>query len=132
MSRRYSLAVDFDGVLHRYDTPWIAPHIIPDAPVDGAIDWLHRMLQRFDIVIFTTRGRTWRGRRAVRRWLRANSWPPWWITDEFGRGLEEVQVTAVKPPALIYLDDRAIRFVGTFPTVDEVHRARPWHKEPKP
>lgn len=67
---KYTIAVDFDGVIHSYVSPWKAEHIIPDAPVEGAIDWLVRMLKHFDVVIFTTRGRTWRGRRAVRAWLR--------------------------------------------------------------
>lgn len=70
MSRRYTLAVDFDGVIHRYDSPWVAPHVIPDGPVDGALDWLLAAVEKFEVVIFSTRRKTWRGRRAVRRWLR--------------------------------------------------------------
>lgn len=33
-----------------------------------------------------------------------------------------------KPPTLVYLDDRAIRFEGTFPTAQDIHNARPWNK----
>ena len=128
VSGRYTVAVDFDGVIHRYDSPWIAHHVIPDAPVDGAIEWLHSIIQRFDVVIFTTRGKTWRGRRAVRAWLRRHAQMLWWPSPDC-RGLEDVRVTAVKPPALIYLDDRAVRFDGVnFPSSKEVHKLKPWHK----
>ena len=124
---KYTIAVDFDGVLHRYDTPWKAPHIIPDLPVYGAIDWLHEQIQHFDVVIFTTRARTWRGRRAVRQWLRRFAGIIYY--DGMGyRGIEEVKITAHKPPALVYIDDRAWRFEGKFPSVDEIHKVRPWHK----
>lgn len=125
---RYTVAVDFDGVIHSYTSPWVAPHIIPDAPVDGAISWLFRTIQRFEVVIFTTRGKTWRGRWAVRRWLRRHA-GNLWNESPGARGLEDVTVTATKPAALIYLDDRAYRFTGTnFPDAEEVHRARPWNK----
>jgi hypothetical protein len=50
--------------------------------------------------------------------------------DLLWRGLGEIKVTAKKPPALIYLDDRAVRFTGpgSFPSPEDIHRARPWHK----
>lgn len=128
VSRR-TICVDFDGVIHRYDTPWVAPHVIPDRPVAGAISWLHRMIQSYDVVILTTRARTWRGRRAVRRWLKEQAGCGWYEAPGY-RGLEDVRVTDRKPPALIYLDDRAVRFDGeNFPAESDVRRARPWHKK---
>lgn len=132
MTKRYTIAVDFDGVLHSYISPWVNAHTISDPPVPGAMEWLNEISLKFDVVIFTTRGKTWRGRRAVRRWLWDHGYsfhlgfsPPKNWTDL------DVTVTATKPPALIYLDDRAWRFAGTFPTPDEIHRARPW-KAPAP
>lgn len=115
---RYTIAVDFDGVIHRYDTPFIAPETIPDEPVDGAIEWLKQISKDFDVVIFTTRARTTEGVLAVREWLTSR-----------GFGGMPYAVTDRKPAALIYIDDRAYRFDGThFPTKDEIHQARPWHK----
>ncbi len=119
--KRYTIAVDFDGVLHSYQSPWVAAHVIPDPPVEGAMAWLATIAQDFDVVIHTTRGRTWRGRRAVRRWLNdryAFSWQhrKWRVTDR-------------KVPALLYVDDRGWRFTGSrFPTKDDIHAARPWNK----
>lgn len=119
---RYTVAVDFDGVLHAYTTPWINEHTIPDAPVPGAIDWLKAMLNaNLDVIIFTTRGRTSAGRDAVQRWL-IKHWPE--------APLTQLQVTAEKPPALAYLDDRAIRFTGpdSWPTAEQILASRPWNK----
>lgn len=126
---RYTVAVDFDGVLHRYDSPWVAPHVIPDGPVDGAIEWLHGVIQAFDVVIHSTRCKTWRGRRAVRRWLRQNAGGLW--HGGIVRGLEDVTFAHSKPAALVYLDDRAWRFDGTFPSAQDIHNARPWNKPRK-
>lgn len=116
-THRYTIAVDFDGVLHSYTSPWVAPHVIPDPPVPGAMDWLSNIQLHFDVVIFTTRGRTWRGRRAVRRWLLRECGHSFKVTDR-------------KPAALVYIDDRAWRFHGAgFPSRGEIHLARPWNKQ---
>lgn len=124
-SRKRTIAVDFDGVLHWYTSPWVNEYTIPDPPVPGAIEWLREMEQSFEVVILTTRGRTWRGRRAVLQWL--------WKHGVHAPGAEmwsdlKFKVTHNKPPALVYLDDRAMRFAGVFPTADDIHRARPWNK----
>lgn len=129
-NERYTIAVDFDGVIHRYDSPWVNAHTIPDLPVDGAIRWLWEMLQKFDVVIFSTRCKTWRGRRAVRKWLREHAGNLYYETP--GQiGIEDVRLSFNKPRALIYLDDRAVRFKGSFPSAHQVHNLRPWNKPRK-
>lgn len=126
---KYTVAVDFDGVLHSYTTSWRGAHVIPDAPVPGAIEWLHRTIQKFDVVILTTRGKRFWGRWAVRRWVRLHA-GNLWHESPGARGLEDIKVSATKEAALIYLDDRAVRFDGTnFPTPEQVHAARPWNKQ---
>ena len=124
-NERWTIAVDFDGVLHSYTSPWVNEYTIPDPPVPGAIAWLGEMSKKFDVVIFTTRGKTSRGRMAVKKWL--------WEHGVSAPGADTwsdlpYRVTHEKPPALVYLDDRAMRFEGTFPTAAEVHAARPWNK----
>lgn len=138
-TERYTVAVDFDGVLHSYTSPWVAPHVIPDPPVEGAIVWLRRMTGGFDVVIHSTRCKTWRGRRAIRRWLWRWETSP--VQEALGYGsfaewedssaLAQVQLSYKKVAALVYIDDRAWRFEGIFPTPDEIHAARPWNK-PRP
>ena len=130
---RWTICVDFDGVLHQYTSPWRWAHTIPDPPVQGAMDWLHRMIQIFDVVILSTRCRTWRGRRAIRSWLHKHAGGRW--NGEVGvSGIEDVKLSKTKPPALVYLDDRAIRFEGpgTFPTAIEIHKAAPWNRKRQP
>lgn len=116
-NRRYTIAVDFDGVLHSYTSGWQGIDVIPDPPVPGAIEWLTDISNVFDVVIFTTRGETRDGQEAVRRWLR-----------EWGWGGGRLEVTALKVGALVYVDDRGWRFDGTFPTAAELMRVRPWNK----
>ena len=116
---RYTVAVDFDGVIHSYTSPWVSAEHIPDPPVPGAIEWLDELSRSLAVVIFTTRGKTKEGQRAVRHWLHENglSW-----------GMNAA-VTAEKPAALAYVDDRAWRFDGVnFPSAHEIHAARPWNK----
>lgn len=116
MSRvKQSISVDFDGVIHQYTSPWVAPHIIPDPPVPGAIEWLKEMQKHFEVIIMSTRCQTPEGITAIYTWLAE-------------RGVSGVTISYEKLPALIYLDDRGIRFEGRFPTRDEIHRARPWNK----
>ena len=129
--KRWTVAVDFDGVIHSYTSPWINAHTIPDPPVDGAIEWLHQMVQQFKVVIYSTRCKTWRGRRAMQRWLKEHAGGIWYEGPGYD-GLEDVTFSAGKPPALVYVDDRAYRFTGeNWPTAEEVHRLRPWNKPAK-
>jgi hypothetical protein len=117
---RWTVAVDFDGVLHSYTTPWIDAQTIPDPPVEGAIEWLNELLDHFVVMIFSTRAETDEGAVAIRAWLKEHGM----------KRYHEVGITAQKPKALVYLDDRAIRFEGpgTFPDAAAIHAARPWNK----
>lgn len=125
---RYTVAVDFDGVIHAYTTPWVNAATIPDAPVDGAIVWLHRTLQKFDVAITSTRNHQPFGVMAMRRWLRKHSGNLWNESPGY-RGLEDITFPKKKPAALIYLDDRAVRFTGAnWPSPQDIHNARPWNK----
>ena len=126
-NERYTVAVDFDGVIHSYTSAWHSPEFIPDPPVEGAIQWLCQMaVDNFDIVIHTTRAATAWGRQAVFEYIRKHG---------FTGPIKDI--TTEKPSALIYLDDRAWRFEGpgTFPSKEQIHRAIPWNKRqsvPKP
>lgn len=125
---KYTIAVDFDGVIHSYTSSWKGAGYIPDAPVPGAIEWLNKMQEKFDIVIFTTRGKWFWNRWKIKAWL--------WDNGYTEQGAEtwtdlKIKVTATKPPALIYIDDRAWRFNGVFPGPQTVHRMIPWNKPNK-
>lgn len=132
--KKYSIAVDFDGVIHQYTTKqqgeW-DPEYIPDPPMPGAFEWLTQMVRHFKVVIYsarlTPRDNTEAGwaaaidaRDAVTSWMMKHG-----LQVEVIRSLEFWQ-SAGKPTALIYIDDRGFRFEGTFPTKEQIHRLRPW------
>lgn len=106
MSRkRYSIAVDFDGVIHRYGKGW-HDGTIYDEPMPGAREALARIHSRYRVVILTTRvnpGLHGGGEQlaSVEAWLADNG---------FVKGEHFDEVTHEKVPALVYIDDRALHF----------------------
>ena len=124
-----TIAVDFDGVIHSYTSGWKGAHVIPDPPVPGALEWLADCVCDHRVVIVSNRARTWRGRRAIRRWLR--KWSAVYLPPMTGwsRVFDPVRVTATKVPAIAYLDDCAMRFEGEFPDIAALKEyATPWTK----
>lgn len=123
-----TIIVDFDGVIHSYVTPWVNARTIPDPPVPGAIEWLERANQRFQVAIVSSRSHQWGGRRAMRRWLKAWAGSLWYEGFQF-RGMEEIAFPRHKPPAILTIDDRCFRFDGKFPTLDAIEEFRPWNRQ---
>lgn len=116
-----TVAVDFDGVIHSYVSGWEGADVISDPPIEGAIEFLNEIAEHFTISIFTTRAAHEGAEVAIREWLHHH-------------GFEgECSITHEKGPAIFYLDDRAWRFRGSFPTVSQIKRAFPWRVgEPLP
>lgn len=137
MAEKYipTIAIDFDGVIHSYTSGWQGTHVIPDPPVPGAIEFLAYLCGdgvNAVAVIFSSRAKTWRGRWAIRAWLREHSGSYWQESWAF-QGIESIKVTAVKPAAVVYIDDRAQRFEGEFPnldrkSIDHLVERKPWNK----
>ena len=118
--RQKIILIDFDGVLHSYDSGWQGPSIIPDPPVHGAIRFLRNLMDdpRFLPMIYSSRSGQEGGKTAMRQWLERH-------------GLEtadELQFPTTKPPAFLTIDDRAIRFEGMFPDLDALDAFLPWNK----
>lgn len=90
-----TIAIDFDGVIHRYSNGWCGGRIY-DEPMEGAIESMERLIKKgFKVVILTARDDL----EPVREWLTKHNFP-------------DVTVTNTKPPAIAYIDDRAIRFTN--------------------
>lgn len=119
---RRTVCVDFDGVIHRYISPWTEAYEIHDGPVDGAIEWLLDTSKHYTVVIHTTRARSVRARLAIREWLAKHG---------LGRLAHTIDITNEKVPAMIYIDDRGWRFEGTFPSVAQIKQAYPWNHAEK-
>jgi hypothetical protein len=118
--RRKTLVVDFDGVLHSYVSGWKGPTSVPDAPVEGALQFLESAVERFEVAVLSSRSREAGGIDAMKDWLREHG-----LSE---RVLGQLRFPRTKPPAHVYLDDRGWRFEGTFPTLDAIDAFEPWHK----
>lgn len=95
-----NIVFDFDGVIHSYKSGWKGAENIPDPVVPGIADAIKELRDLgYRVVVVSTRCSTPEGIVAVRQYLKKN----------------KIVVDAVlveKPPALCYIDDRAIRFDG--------------------
>lgn len=115
-----TLVLDFDGVLHSYRSGWRGATSIPDPPVPGAIEFLHAAVKRFHVAILSSRARDPGGIDAMRRWLVKHG-----VADEI---VAKIRFVKTKIPAHVYLDDRAWRFDGVFPSLDAIEAFEPWHR----
>ena len=131
------ICVDFDGVVHSYTSGWQGVDVIPDPPVPGAIEWLKKHLPIPDgigpsvyegpiVEIYSSRSKSWKGRRAMKRWLVEHGLEREYITDRV------LKFPTKKPAAFLTIDDRAICFDGTFPTTEQIMEFRPWYKKRRP
>ena len=95
-----TVVFDFDGVIHSYISGWQGVDVINDPPVKGIEYVIEELrLSGYNVVVVSTRCSCLKGRRAIRKWLNTYN-------------IEVDKVCAVKPPALVYIDDRAICFDG--------------------
>ena len=96
---KYTVVLDFDGVIHSYSSGWRGKTCIPDLPVPGIREEIYKMRQIYRVVVVSTRCDTQDGMDAVKAYLKQN-------------GIEVDAVMKEKPPAVAYVDDRAICFDG--------------------
>ena len=64
------LCLDFDGVVHSYESGWKGAAVIPDPPVPGAIDFIRNAVEEFRVAIFSSRSNQPGGLDAMKYWLR--------------------------------------------------------------
>lgn len=125
-----TIAIDFDGVIHKYSKGW-QDGVIYDEPIKGAEEFLRNVLidENFTIFIFSTRNA-----RQIKKWLIAKmpftfgpmavdcgmmncgqvGWDvkiiPFWT--KFWNKTDAIGITNRKLPAIVYIDDRAVKFEG--------------------
>ncbi len=121
------LCLDFDGVIHSYTTPWINAATIPDPPVEGAIEFLLQALEHFTVVIYSSRSGQRGGIDAMVAWLKQHA-SDCWDNDDHD-GLCNIEFASEKPAAFLTIDDRAICFDGTWPSIESLKSFKPWNKK---
>ena len=97
-----TVAVDFDGVLHPYTRGWVGSVPDDEAPMQGAHELLAALVDTgFTVVVFSTRADHGEGHDGITAWLERHQ-----LAAYIDR------VTHEKPPAVAYVDDRAVRWYG--------------------
>lgn len=97
--KRRTVCLDFDGVVHSYRSGWSGAGSIPDPPIHGTDRAIARLRKEYRVVIHSARCSSEEGRRAIESWLKKHR-------------IEVDEVCEHKPPAFVYIDDRALKFTG--------------------
>lgn len=110
-----TIAIDFDGVIHSFELGY-HDGTIYGTPLPGAIESIKLLHKKFKLVIYTAKAKSDRplingktGVELIWEWLgkyKINSY----ISE----------ITAEKPRAICYIDDKAIRFVDWNQTLNEL------------
>lgn len=116
MSRRQIIALDFDGVINPYLKGWVKEDIIPEAPVEGAQEFINDLVKNYRVVVFSSRAKTEAGKQAIIDYL-----------NKYDIHVDDV--TNTKPAAFLTIDDRAICFEGTYDGLrEQIDNFSPWNK----
>jgi hypothetical protein len=126
------LCLDFDGVIHSYSSGWKGADVVPDPPVDGAIDFIRRALKDFRVAIYSSRSGQPNGILAMQTWLMLQVLPDCETHEDAKRFVEAIEWPQEKPPALVTIDDRAVTFTGVWPSLADLLAFKPWNKKPEP
>ncbi len=115
-----TVVFDFDGVIHSYKSGWKGAVVIPDPVVPGIVEAIdHLRAHGYRVVVVSTRCATSEGMEAVKDYLTENR-------------IAVDDVLAEKPPAICYVDDRAVCFRGNAgKLVDQIKKFRSWVEDPK-
>ncbi len=119
------LCLDFDGVIHSYSSGWKGADVIPDPPVDGAMQFIFLALDHFSVAILSSRSGHPDGIYAMQKWLRQH----WLDSGLPGDRAQEIKWPMEKPAAFVTLDDRAITFEGVWPDIETLKNFKPWNKK---
>jgi hypothetical protein len=124
-SKRRLISIDFDGVLHQYikGTYHGDSTVISNPPVEGALEWLDGIVNdgRFFVVIYSSRSKILGFEESLSKWFLDNGMKK--------ETINKIAITATKPPAFVFIDDRNWRFNGKFPSADAILSFKAWHEE---
>jgi len=106
-----NIAIDFDGVIHEFKG-W-GDGTCYGEPLEGALEAIKLLSKKYNIVIFTAKSKPNRplvegktGTELVWEWLKKYN------VDQYVK-----EVTAEKPRACLYIDDKGFRFTNWIDTL---------------
>lgn len=101
----HQIAIDFDGVIHK-NSKGFYDGTVYDEPIEGALEAIKELSQKYEIVIFTAKAKPDRplvsgktGSELIWDWL-----------EKYNIQQYIKKVTSEKPRAVFYIDDKGIRF----------------------
>lgn len=110
-----NVGIDFDGVIHKNSKGYYDGTIY-DGPVDGAREALERLASEYTVIIYSCKAKPDRGlvngktgTELIWEWLKENDMAQF-----------VSKVTAEKPRARFYIDDKAIRFTDWDSAFEEI------------
>lgn len=115
------LLVDFDGVIHSYESGWNGADVTSDPPVPGALEFLREAVKSFNVCIYSARSSQPGGVEAMQKFIR--------MMDNNQGLVDRIAFPTNKPPAFLTIDDRCIQFSGIFPSVQSLLDFKPWNKK---
>lgn len=105
LEEKNTISIDFDGVIHKCSKGFYDGTIY-DEPIEGSLEAIKKLSEKYKIVIFTCKAKKSRpliknktGEELVWDWL-----------DKHGYSEYISEITAEKPRAFIYIDDRGYKF----------------------
>lgn len=129
------LCLDFDGVIHGYESGWQGAGVANDPPVPGTREFLLEATKHFRVMIYSSRSKSLAGRRAMKRYMRRHFYEPLTFSPHHSQDFlhEELYYPWFKPSALITIDDRALTFTGNWADfgIDTLKAFKPWNKQPR-
>ena len=117
---KQTVVFDFDGVIHSYTSGWQGEGVADDPPVPGIREALKEIHEAgYEVVVVSTRCATREGIDTVMHYLGKH---------DLGKYVD--MVCKEKPPAIVYIDDRAICFDGHPETLlSKIQNFKPWNKQ---
>jgi adenylyl-sulfate kinase len=106
LDKKRTVAIDFDGVIHRYSMGFQGRTNAYDGPMEGAIEGLETLHKDGYILKIMSS----RPKEVIYDWL-----------EEYGISDLITEVSNDKIPAAIYIDDRGYHFKNWGATVEEIH-----------
>lgn len=103
-----TIAIDFDGVIHKYSKGWQDGSIY-DEPIEGAFEAIKSLMKDYAVFVFTTRNPS-----MVAEWIMSKGRIHTVLKEptDFWNDNTRLLITNKKLPAIAYIDDRGIRFTN--------------------